>query len=158
MALKRIAVWIVVAAFLVTIGGLGLEATWAQEETPLSATLSAGDPTLVAKGVAVTTPILYSCTAASGVTINVAHLTVQVRQAIQKKVIATGFGFTSFVPVCDGSLHSFEVTVFTSDLPFRKGVALVLANLEVYGTDPSGGEYGNNVAAFAGATQEVRIK
>jgi hypothetical protein len=162
MVLKRFSIWLILAAFIATTAGLVFEGAWAQEEPALQTTVRVGEPTLVAKGAGVSVPVIYTCTAAPGVTVDNAFLSVSVRQAV-KKQITTGQSFQSFTPICDGAEHTIEALVFAGSsggpaLAFAKGPAIVSAFLEVSGTDPSGGEYGSRVFATANTTTETRIR
>jgi len=159
MRIKRIAVWIVVSAFLITVAGLGLEGVWAQTADPLSATISVGpNATLLAKGAAVSVPVSYSCVAAEGVTVTDGSVSVRLDQVVKKSVYGA-YGYTPISPVCDGQQHSVDVVVYAnSGVPWRKGVALAASFINVYGQDASGGEYGGYVSTGAGASAEVKIQ
>jgi hypothetical protein len=159
MRFKRIAVWIVVSAFLFTVAGLGLEGAWAQDEQPLAASVTtSGSATLLAKGAAVRVPILYTCSAASGITVNSGYIDFRFDQVVKKGTTRT-FGSTSLTPVCDGVQHSVDMIVYSDyGVPFRKGVALVSANFYVSGHDLSGGEYGGSVSAYASSVTEIKVQ
>ena len=160
MRFKRIAVWIVVSAFLITVAGLGLEGVWAQEEQPLTATTGAGsDATLLAKGAAVQVPVVYTCVAASGVTIESGYVEVRLDQVV-KKVVYRAYGSVSLKPVCDGLQHSVDVVVYTqyNGIPFRKSLALATVTFNVFGRDLSGGEYGGYVSAYATSATELKVQ
>jgi hypothetical protein len=159
MRVKRIAVWIVVSAFLITVAGLGLEGVWAQTEQPLTASVTtSSSATLLAKGAAVQVPVVYSCVAASGITVESGFVSIRLDQVV-KKVVNRSFGSLPIAPVCDGAQHTVILTVYSDNgIPFRKGVALVSAHLSVFGRDPTGGEYGGFVSADASSTTEVKIQ
>ena len=160
MRIKRIAVWIVVSAFLITVAGLGLEGVWAQDAQPLTASVGTGSSaTLLAKGAGVQLPVVYTCVAAPGITMSSGYVEVRLDQVV-KKVVYRSYGSASFSPVCDGTQHTVDLVVYSSytNIAFRKGVALATANLNIFGRDPSGGEYGGYVSASASSAAEVKIQ
>jgi hypothetical protein len=159
MQFRRWVAWAVLAAFLATIVGVSLEGAWAQEEPSIDLTIRTGESTLLAKGAGINVPVIYSCTADAGIEINGAYVSVGVNQVV-KKVVKNSANSVNLTPVCDGTEHTVDVIVFATPWtgPFIKGPAIVNAYMQVYGTDPSGGEYGTSVYADDQVSAEARIR
>lgn len=165
MRIKRWAVGLVFSAFLATVVGIGLEGVWAQESTALTSTVSVGTPQLAAKGAGVYVPVVYTCTAGSGVTISDSYVYAEVQQAAKKNSIAVGQSYLQITAVCDGQPHTETVLVTsripgygTPGVPFTKGPAIVTARFHASGNDSAGGEYGGYVETNAATTVETRVR
>jgi hypothetical protein len=163
MKLKRWAIVVILAAFLLPVAGYTLEGAWAQETSQLQMSASVGDPQLLAKGVGVSVPFNITCSGAIQVTYFWARLTVLQRMgksSVEGTAYVSGYN-VGRVPVCDGQAHTFiNATVIpeTSGI-FKKGSALVTGSVELCAiTDTSNPDYPGEDCVLSTISQEVRIR
>lgn len=161
---KRFIVVGAILAFVATIGGVALQGAWAQDTSTVQVTVSYGEPTLLAKGVAVSLPVTITCTGMA--TPEYLSASFYIRQVVQKQIVEGSAGTSTPADgtfACDGTPFTLTLTAYgyryNSTGIFKKGLAVITVDGQVCGYTGAAGEYGGYTCRSASLTgQEVRIR